>query len=350
MNLWLRIAYDAIVMRTTWIALGLAMVGLLAGCNNGGSTSAGTTTTGGSSPTNEKPFKVALLTPGPVSDAGWSALAYEGLKKIESDLGAEVSNLEAAGPKIRDAMRSYAQDGYTLVIGHGYEYNEPGVEVAKDFPDTVFISSSGGGTSTNAGAIRFLLEEGFYVAGYMAGSISKTGKVAMIGGDDVPSIRSTFKGFAAGAKAANPKIQVIEVFTKSGTDVAKAKQATLTAIGQGADVVIHQANAAAQGVFDACKEKKVWAVGSNFNQNENESGRVIGSAIIQPDAFLNVARQVKEGSYKGGVMEQHMKDGAIEFIVNPLHINEISPALAGKLEQLTQDIKDGKVAVPFDKF
>ena len=337
-------------MRTSWIALGLAMGGLLAGCSNGGSTSAGTTT-GGTQPTNETPFKVALLTPGPVSDAGWSALAYEGLKKIESDLGAEVSNQEAAGPKIRDAMRSYAQDGYSLVIGHGYEYNAIGIEVAKDFPETAFISSSGGETSANAGAIRFLLEEGFYVAGYMAASISKTGKVAMVGVKDYPSIVSTFKGFEAGAKAANPNVKVITTYFGQEGDVAKAKQSTLTVIGQGADVVIHQANAAAQGVFDACKEKKVWAIGSNANQNDNVSGRVIGSAIIKSESpFLTLAKQVKEGSYKGGILEQSMKEDAVEFVVNPLHINEVSPALAGKLEQLTQDIKDGKVAVPFDKF
>ncbi len=147
-------------------------------------------------------FKVALLTPGPVNDAGWSAMAYNGLKKVEADLGARVDNHEATGPKIKDAMRSYAQKGYGLVFGHGFEYNAPAVEVAKDFPDTVFVTSSGGGVAKNVGAIRFNLEQGFYLAGAAAALSSKTGTVGMVGGPDVPSIRSTFKAFRAGAVAA----------------------------------------------------------------------------------------------------------------------------------------------------
>ena len=107
-----------------------------------------------SGPTSDQPatdaksgseFKVALLTPGPISDAGWCAMAYDGLKAIEKDLGATVNTQEATGTKINDAMRSYAQEGYQLVIGHGFEYNEPGVALAEQFPKTVFVSSSGSG-------------------------------------------------------------------------------------------------------------------------------------------------------------------------------------------------------------
>src|SRR4051812_19078176 len=95
---------------------------LLVGCNGGGDKPVSETA---SSPVkSDKPFKVALLTPGPVSDAGWSAMAYDGLQAIKQDMGAEVNNQEAAGTQIKDAMRQYAQDGYSLVIGHGYEYNE----------------------------------------------------------------------------------------------------------------------------------------------------------------------------------------------------------------------------------
>ena len=73
-------------------------------------------------------FKVALITPGPVSDAGWSAMAYEGLKGIQEATGAKIANEVAGGAKIKDSMRSFAQDGYQLIIGHGFEYNEPAIE------------------------------------------------------------------------------------------------------------------------------------------------------------------------------------------------------------------------------
>jgi basic membrane protein A len=317
---------------------------LLIGCGNNE-----TPTEPGSAnkPAAEKPFKVALLTPGPVSDAGWNAMAYDGLQAIKSELGAEVNNQEATGTQIKDAMRQYAQDGYSLVIGHGYEYNDPASKVAADFPNTVFVSSSGGKTGPNFGAFRFYLEQGFYLCGYMAGMMSKTGKVATIGGDDVPSIRSTFEGFEAGFKAAKPNGQVITVFTGSGTDVAKAKQATLSAIGQGADFVIHQANAAAQGVFDACKEKNVYAFGANSDQNSNASGVVIASGVIVArPAFVDLAKRVKDHTYKGEVTLMGMDKGTIDFVINPALKDKVPAEVQKKLAEVAADIKSGKIVVP----
>ncbi len=267
---------------------------------------------------------------------------------IKSDMGADVSNEEAEGEgKIRDAMRTYAQKGYNLVFGHGYEYNAPGVELAADFPNTVFVSSSGDKTAKNAGAFRFELEQGFYLAGMMAAKMDKTGHVAMIGGDKVPSIQSTFDAFRAGAKSVKPSLDVIQIYTGNGTDVAAAKAATETAIGQGADFVIHQANAAAQGVFDACKEKNVYAFGANADQNSNASGVVIGSAvIIAKPAFLALAKSVKDGTYKGSVEKFGMKDGAIDFVLNP-NLQSKVPADVQKLLQDTEaKIKSGQVSVP----
>lgn len=327
----------------------LLAVGLVLGCasNEGGGSA---TPTAGKS---ESEFKVALLTPGPVSDAGWSAMAYEGLQAIKTDMNATVDNQEAADAgKIRDAMRSYAQKGYNLVFGHGYEYNEPGVQVAKDFPNTVFISSSGGQTAANAGAFRFYLEQGCYMAGYLAGKMSKTGKVGSVAAIKVPSIDSTLKAFEAGAKAANPKIQVLPiVYMSNPNDVAAAKQATESVIAQGADFVIHQANAAAQGVFTAAKEHNVYAFGTNLDQNSNESGVVIASAtIVAKPAFLGLAKQVKEKTYKGEVSLYGMDKGAIDFVLNPSLESKIPEALRAELAKLKAGITSGKVVVPKDEF
>lgn len=331
----------------------LALFALLAlgvvGCTT--PASSGEATPGSNKEPDTKPFKVALLTPGPVSDAGWSAMAYKGLTAIKVKMGAEVNNQQATDAQIRDAMRSYAQNGYNLVIGHGFEYNEPGVEVAKDFPNTVFVSSSGGKSAANAGAFRFQLEEGFYLAGMAAGLMSKSGKVAMIGGPDVPSIRSTFKAFKAGAEAAKPGITVIETFTGKNDDIAAANQATLQAIGQGADMVIHQANAAAQGVFDACKEKNAWAFGANADQNANPSGCVIGSAVIVAEpAFLALAEKVKKGEYKGGVENFGMAGGAIDFVWNDSLKSNVPADVMTKIDAAKADIKSGKLKVPMDQF
>ena len=330
---------------------GLCLLGaILGGCNSGG-TEAGGPSQGSTSDAGKATFKVALLTPGPVSDAGWSAMAYEGLQSMKTELGAEVSNQQANDAQIRDAMRSYGQKGFNLVIGHGYEYNEPGVEVSKDFPKTVFISSSGGSTSDNAGAFRFELEQGFYLAGLSAGLMTKTGKVAMIGGPDVPSIRSTFKAFKAGAEAGRPGIVVIESFTGKNDDIAAANQATLKAIEQGADCVIHQANAAAQGVFDACKDKKAWAFGANADQNANASGVVMGSAVIVAGpAFIELAKKVKDGTYKGGIESYGMARGAVDYVWNPNVLSNVPASVVSRVDQAKMDIVSGKLKVPMDQF
>lgn len=333
------------------VVASLALVAI--GCT-GGSGEQSTTTTG-TTPTQtsgEKKLKVALLTPGPVNDNGWSAMAYTGLQSIQSELGAEVNNQEAKDAQIKDAFRSYAQKGYNLIFGHGYEYYAPAAEVAKDFPTTVFVSSSGGGPApTNVGAFRFYLEQGFYLCGYMAATMSKTGKVAMIGGDKVPSIESTFDGFEEGAKAAKPGITVIRIFTGNGQDVAAAKQATESAIGQGADFVIHQANAAAKGVFDACKEKKVWAFGANLDQNTDPSGSVIASAtIVAGPAFVSLARSVQDGSFKGGTALMGMKDGAIDFVLNPALLSQVPQDVQTKLGELKDQIKAGTLTVTKKEF
>jgi len=327
----------------------LAALIILGGCTGGAAPAP--TESGKEGAAQEAPFKVALLTPGPISDAGWNAMAYEGLTAIKEELGAEVSNQEALDAKITDAMTSYGQEGYSLVIGHGFEYNEPGAEVAPDFPKTVFVSSSGAKSTENSGAIRFYLEQGFYLAGAAAALTSKSGTIAMIGGPDVPSIRSTFKAFKAGAEAAMPGIKVQEVFTGDGQDVAKAKQAALTSIGSGADVLIHQANAAAQGVFDAAKEKGILAIGANMDQNSNESGAVFCSAIIKAKpAFLALAKEVKEGTYKGKVSLFGMKEGAIEFVWNDALAEKAPEAAKTKVEELKAKILDGSLTVPKDEF
>ncbi len=331
---------------------------LIVGCSGGDSKPADSGTTGSAASTTGSPepgpageeFKVALLTPGPISDAGWSAMAYDGLKQVEKEMGARVDNQEAAGPKIKDAMRTYARQGYNIVFGHGFEYNAVGIEVAKEFPKTVFVSSSGGETADNAGAFRFNLEQSFYLCGYMSGMMTKTGKVAMIGGLNVPSIVSTFKAFKAGAEAAKPGIQVIEIYTKSFTDVALAKQATLTAIGQGADFAIHQLNAAAQGMFDACKEKSVYCFGSNANQNSAGPTVIASATIVAGPAFLELAQEVKAGTYKGTVKLFSMDKGAIDFVINPALADKVPADVKAKLDELKKAITEGKLEVPKDEF
>jgi basic membrane protein A and related proteins len=334
--------------RLLYLLFFVALLGY--GCS-GGKQSSGDTSGGGDKPKIEK-LKVALLTPGSVSDSGWNALAYEGLQAVKEELGAEVSNQQAASTaEIRDALRTYAGDGYNLIFGHGYEYNAPSIEIGKDFPNTVFVSSSGGETAKNVGTFRFYLEQGFYLAGMMAAEMSKTGKIAMITGQKIPSIESTFDAFEAGAKSVKPDIEVMRNYSGTFTDVAKAHQATLAAISAGADMVIHQANESAQGVFNACKEKGVYAFGANADQNENPSGMVIASAvIIAKPAFVSLAKDVQAGKYVGGVTLKGMDTDSVDFVINPALQNKVPEPLIRKIEETKAKIKAGQLKVPKKEF
>lgn len=336
-----------------WQVFALLAAGLIVGCSSdSGANAAAASPTDKPVTGGESEFKVALLTPGPVSDNGWNKMAYDALQSIKTDLNATVDNQEATGAKVRDAMRSYAQKKYNLILGHGFEYNDPELEISKDFPDTVFVSSSGGKFSANAGAFRFYLEQGCYLEGYLAGKLSKTGKIGAVAVLDIPSINSTLKAFEAGAKAANPKITILPtLYFGADGDIAKAKQATEQLIGQGADFVIHQANAGAKGVFDACAAKGVYALGTNLDQNDDPSGAVMASSIIKAGpAFLDLSKRVKDKTYKGEVSLYGMDKDAIDFVINPKMLAKVPAPLQKELADLKENIKAGKVIVPKIEF
>src|SRR5215475_3960039 len=154
---------------------------IIAGCSRSES---GTPTSTG--------FKVALLSPGPVSDAGWNALAYEGLLAIRDQLGAEISQVQTTTPAEFEAgFRDFGRRGFNLVFGHGFEFQDAAAAVAPDFPHTVFITTSGNTVRPNVAPLRFMLEEATYLEGIIAGSMSQSGKAGVVGGIEIPSVKST---------------------------------------------------------------------------------------------------------------------------------------------------------------
>ena len=109
-------------------------------------------------------FKVALLLPASITDGGWNAFAYDGLKAIEKELGAKISHIESRTQTDQEAhFRDYALDGYQLVFGHGFEYQESAKQVAPDFPETVFITSTGNTITDNISPMVFAIEEPVYL-------------------------------------------------------------------------------------------------------------------------------------------------------------------------------------------
>ena len=171
----------------------------------------------------EAAFRAALLTAGPVSDAGWYAGAYEGLQWVEDSLGAAISHQQPRTPaEFDEAMIAYASDGYDLIFAHGFEYQDAAIRVGAMYPETVIIVSSGGRLAPNVIPLIFRLEEGAYIAGITAGMMTATGTVGMVGGVAIPPAEGTFVGFEAGARSVNPGVTVLVNWIGSWDDVASA--------------------------------------------------------------------------------------------------------------------------------
>jgi basic membrane lipoprotein Med (substrate-binding protein (PBP1-ABC) superfamily) len=323
--------------RTLALALATVLAVVTAGCQQGGGGGAG----------GEKPFRVALLTPGSISDGGWNASAYDGLQLIKKELGAEISNVQTGTPsEFVQGFRDYAQQGYDLVIGHGFEFQDPALQVGKEFPNTVFVVSSGSVHAANVASMTFDLNQATYLAGIVAASLSKTGRAGCIGGIKLPVIRTTFEGFTAGAKSVKPDFVVAEAYVGSFEDVAGAKAATDALIAQGADFVLQNADAAGLGVFQSAKAASVLAFGTNRDQSDVAPDTVLASATISiPKAFLQVAREVKDKKFVGRVLEEDLASGVIGFVVNPKLADRIPADVQKRVADAQQQIVSGAMKV-----
>ncbi|MGH7965562.1 MAG: BMP family protein, partial [Candidatus Binatia bacterium] len=297
-------------------------------------------------------FRVALLTPGPVSDAGWNALAYEGLLRIRDTLQAEVSQVETKTPAdFEEAFRDYASRGFQLVFGHGFEFQDAAARVGADFPQTVFITTSGSTVRHNVAPMRFLLEEATYLMGMMSAMLSKTGKAGAIGGIEIPPLKSTFMAFAAGAKSVKPDFQVVVSYVGNWEDVGAAKQATLALIEQGCDIIIPNADAASLGAFQAAQEKKILALGTNKNQNDVAPDVIIASGVIDiPFAFTQIAQEVKKRTFRGRLIRLGMKEGVITLVYNPVLQHRLPPEVQVRVATTAQQIRAGTLTVPSVEF
>lgn len=290
-------------------------------------------------------LKVALLTTGPVDDKGWNQSAYEGLQGIKSALGAQVSNQVTPNPSaFQSAFEGYAQQGYRIVFAHGDEYADAAANAAAKYPNTVFVTTGGDRTAPNLAAIDFATEDGAYIQGMQAGFISKTGKGGFVGGQELAPVKVAALAFEQGMKAANPKAGFSITYIGNWSDSAKAKSFTEALIANGADVIAHNCDAAAAGLFQAAAARPdVYAFGVNSNQND-EPGNVVSSAVLNiPKAFEDIARSVQDGSFKGQILRLGMKSGDVVVVDNPRLKKLFTAADQARIKQASTDLESGKI-------
>jgi basic membrane lipoprotein Med (substrate-binding protein (PBP1-ABC) superfamily) len=278
----------------------------------------------------EPRFRVALLTPGPISDRSWNGGAYDGLMRIRDSLGAEVSHIQTKTPaEFEENFREYGSQGYDLVFGHGFEFQDAALRVAPAYPETIFITTSGNTIRANMAGMVFDMENSSYLAGLMAAAITKTGIVATIGGQELPPVKSSFKAFEAGVRAANPKVRILPSYLGTWDDVSAGKEQALALIDRNVDVIFQNADAAGLGIFNAARERKgAYVFGTNSNQNGVAPDVIVASVVIDlPHALLSVAREVKEKRFHSRVIVLGGAESVVSLVPNP-SLDSIVPARA----------------------
>ncbi|MBU6365579.1 MAG: BMP family protein [Gemmatimonadetes bacterium] len=330
-------------IRTTSTTLAATLLALLGTACGDSSKSASATADSAATGT---PLRVALLTPGPVSDKSWNGGAYEGLMALHDSLGAQVSHIQTKTPaEFEENFRQYGAQGYALVVGHGFEFQDAAARVAPQYPKTVYAITSGRVTAPNLAGISFAFEEASYQAGMVAGALTKTNILGLIAGTELPPVKLSFRAFEAGARSVNPKVQVLTSYIGNWDDVSAGKEQALAQIARGADLIFQNADAAGLGVFQAAREKKVLAFGSNANQNDVAPDVIIGSVVIDlKHALLLIGKEVAAGGFTGRVINLGEKDDVVQLVLNPALQSRIPAATLATVDSVGKAIKAGTFA------
>jgi len=303
-----------------------------------------------STPGTGQGIRVGLITPGSIADAAWNSGAYQGLQLIRDSLGLAISHVEARTPSDQDeALRTYAAQGYDLVFAHGFEFQDPAERVSAQYPRTVFIVTSGRRAKGNVAPLIFKLEEASYLAGMVAGGLTRKNVLGFVGGIELPPIEAAYQGWVNGARAINPKVETRKIYLNSFDDAAAGREAALALIRVGADMFHHNADAAGIGVFQAAKESQgVYVFGSNDDQAHLAPDRVVGSAVIDlPRALLTVATEVKAGTFRPRVEAFGLSSGVIRYVPNPALERMVDQTLRSRVQAAADSIADGTlIAAP----
>lgn len=293
-------------------------------------------------------LKVAAIYTVPVEQQ-WVSRIDKALKaavargEIEYVFSENVSNAD-----YERVMRQYAEAGNTLVVGESFAVEAAARKVAKDYPKVSFLmGSSGKPQAPNFSVFDNYIQEPAYLSGMIAGGLSKSGKIGMVGGFPIPEVNRLMNAFMAGAKEVNPKVEFMVSFINSWFDPPKAKEAAFAMIDKGADVMY----AERFGVSDAAKERKVLAIGNVINTQAQYPDTVAASALWNMEPTIDAAlKAVKAGQFKA---EDYGKYSTMKFKGSELaplgsFEKKVPAELVAKVRAREKDIADGRFTVKVD--
>lgn len=299
-----------------------------------------------------KKLRMAVVTDtGGIGDLSFNAMAWSGLQKAGKDLNVDVKFLESK--EQADYARNlsqFAQQGYDLVFAVGFLMEDAVKEIAPKYPKTKFAIIDGNAPDLpNAAALKFKENEGCFLAGALAASMSKTGKIGFIGGMEVDLIKRFESGYKAGAMTINPKIKVLAAYTGKWDDPGKGNELAMAQFGQGADIVFHASGSCGLGVIQAAKTKGpgYYAIGVDADQDYIAPGRVLTSMMKRVDnAVYSTCKSVAENAFQPGDHVFGLKEGGVGLSPMKYTKKDIPPEVLAKIEKLRQQIIKGTVKPP----
>lgn len=267
------------------------------------------------------PLKVAFVYVSPIGDAGWTYQHDLGRRAMEQALGDKVRTTVvesvAEGPDAERVMRDLARQGNKLIFATSFGYLEPALRVAADFPDVRFEQAGGYKTAPNLETYNARYYEARYLAGLLAGKVSKTGVAGYVAGFAVPEVIQGINAFALGMRAANPKAVVKVVWLDTWFDPPREREAAITLIHQGADVLTN--HSASTAVVQAAEEKGVGAIAYQSDMRRIAPHAQLTAITHEWGGYYTqVARSAIDGTWRVKPVWGGMKDGFVRLApLNP---------------------------------
>ncbi len=299
--------------------------------------------------------KGKTLTVGVVFDSGgrgdksFNDSAWAGIERAGKEFSLDVSDVDSKAPKDYEAnLQALAEKGTDLIFAVGITQQDALKAVAPRFPDVKFVSIDGQVEGANVRNLQFKEEQGSFLAGYLAGLMTKTNKLGFVGGMDIPTIRRFEAGFRAGVMSANPSINILPAkFTESWDDVTTGKAAGKTLFDSGADIVYHAAGRAGLGVIDAAEDADKYAIGVDSDQDHVSEGHVLTSMIKHVDVGVyQTIKDVSDGKFVGGTKIYDLKDGGVGLSDFRYSKQIIGLKRLQQVEAMKKKIVDGTLTVP----
>lgn len=332
----------------------LALAGALfisVGCGNGATTSSsgGTTATTGGTPQGKKLVIGMVFDSGGRGDKSFNDSAAAGLDRAVAELGVEPKMVDSAKESDYETnLDTLAEQGVDLIIAVGISMEAAVKKAAPKHPNIKFALVDALVDSPNVRGLTFKEEDGSFLAGYLAGLMTKTNKVGFVGGQEIPLIKKFEAGYAAGARTANPNITVLpSKYTGSWSDADLGKQSAKTLYSQGADIVYHASGGCGRGVFEAAKEANQFAIGVDSDQDYMQEGRILTSMVKRVDeAVFSTIKDVIDGKFSAGQIVYDLKANGVGLSEMKFTKDIIGAENLKKIEDIKAKIISGEIVPP----